>query len=190
MTAPALVFVVGSPPQVRGKRRAKKVASHIQRITPAGAGKTFFKLRHASRDKDHPRRCGENPPPPRASCAIRGSPPQVRGKRGGIPIRTPKKRITPAGAGKTKREQSDQPKSRDHPRRCGENRWIFYPKIFFQGSPPQVRGKRLRKHTGTYCGRITPAGAGKTMSRTSWGIRPWDHPRRCGENASRRTGKR
>ena len=50
-----------------------------------------------------------------------GSPPQVRGK----PV-TPidaitQERITPAGAGKTKKLQFSADGMEDHPRRCGEN---------------------------------------------------------------------
>ena len=52
------------------------------------------------------------------------------------------------------------------------------------GSPPQVRGK-----PETFCRvsgffRITPAGAGKTMTNSSRCPSLRDHPRRCGENLS------
>ena len=52
-----------------------------------------------------------------------------------------------------------------------------------QGSPPQVRGKlgispRCRLH-----GRITPAGAGKTVHSFYLSGFEEDHPRRCGENS-------
>ncbi len=50
------------------------------------------------------------------------------------------------------------------------------------GSPPQVRGKPLKKAIEGGENRITPAGAGKTtvILDTKW--RKKDHPRRCGEN--------
>ena len=163
MTAPALVFVVGSPPQVRGKRRAKKVASHIQRITPAGAGKTFFKLRHASRDKDHPRRCGENEGVYLFAPPKRGSPPQVRGKQSASSPTSQKAGITPAGAGKTGGYSTRRFFSKDHPRRCGENVCGSIQGRTAVGSPPQVRGKLCQELHGVFDRGITPAGAGKTL---------------------------
>ena len=81
-----------------------------------------------------------------------------RGKGGrGIP------RITPAGAGKTRRSAAFFRSVRDHPRRCGENA---------AGCPWRV------SRAG-----ITPAGAGKTdLLRQDDELRE-DHPRRCGENS-------
>ena len=92
---------MGSPPQVRGKLRARCRLHDINRITPAGAGKTLKQKRQYAVNEDHPRRCGENTPPS-VSISIRtGSPPQVRGK---LQLRAKGlllPRITPAGAGKT-----------------------------------------------------------------------------------------
>ena len=131
----------GSPPQVRGKRRAKKVSSHIQWITPAGAGKTMSPAHCAGTAMDHPRRCGENMAADRVPVRQVGSPPQVRGKhfhyqgiRGGD-------RITPAGAGKTGYEMAQEFTKGDHPRRCGENSCALRRVLLHTGSPPQVRGK-------------------------------------------------
>ena len=50
-------------------------------------------------------------------------------------------RITPAGAGKTKKEPRTQCYRSDHPRRCGENRFFITAAGRRSGSPPQVRGK-------------------------------------------------
>ena len=91
-------------------------------------------------------------------------------------------RITPAGAGKTADRRLGRVRAQDHPRRCGENAQHRSKYYAMQGSPPQVRGKRdvspLREdHNG-----ITPAGAGKTMSREGGQGSDQDHPRRCGEN--------
>ena len=70
----------------------------------------------------------------------------------------------------------------DHPRRCGENRIVCLPKANRFGSPPQVRGKRRLSSLCRGTSRITPAGAGKTLTLRP--VRPLraDHPRRCGEN--------
>ena len=50
------------------------------------------------------------------------------------------------------------------------------------GSPPQVRGKRLRACPTAAQDGITPAGAGKTKLRAAYHVVAQDHPRRCGEN--------
>ena len=98
----------GSPPQVRGKRRSYHFPSELVRITPAGAGKTRAGLPAASLHWDHPRRCGENFGLRQGEQGKAGSPPQVRGKLSfGMHMR-PKSWITPAGAGKTKRQRCTQ----------------------------------------------------------------------------------
>ena len=94
-------------------------------------------------------------------------------------------RITPAGAGKTQSLHRTTCTASDHPRRCGENAFwrVFY--LFRAGSPPQVRGKPVAKMSSFTSTRITPAGAGKTISAACRTREPWDHPRRCGENIVR-----
>ena len=133
---------VGSPPQVRGKPAWSWAQTALRRITPAGAGKTRFRPPTEARDRDHPRRCGENDDSDDMIKRKVGSPPQVRGKR---------------VAGRAKRHDTE-----DHPRRCGENFCVFMCPPYVYGSPPQVRGKleyEVALETGV---RITPAGAGKT----------------------------
>ena len=73
----------------------------VDRITPAGAGKTVCFYISKLGAEDHPRRCGENGTEPAWQDAEMGSPPQVRGK---LHISTQLFKyigITPAGAGKT-----------------------------------------------------------------------------------------
>ncbi|SPC36044.1 conserved hypothetical protein [Pseudolactococcus piscium] len=48
-----------------------------------------------------------------------GSPPQVRVKDVSFADGDSKYRITPAGAGKSSNNSSNEVASRDHPRRCG-----------------------------------------------------------------------
>ena len=71
------------------------------RITPAGAGKTGFRMRFNYRFEDHPRRCGENAPLVHSTSITLGSPPQVRGKLEDALNSGSLVGITPAGAGKT-----------------------------------------------------------------------------------------
>ena len=116
---------LGSPPQVRGKL-ARKIEGYARsRITPAGAGKTPMRGLHFAHLRDHPRRCGENNSISPQARRCTGSPPQVRGKPGNVPITAGGSRITPAGAGKTPTAKAVYDAIQDHPRRCGENLNIF-----------------------------------------------------------------
>ena len=71
---------IGSPPQVRGKRRDSDSVHRATRITPAGAGKTRGCNRQFRRGGDHPRRCGENDVRECRTKLNMGSPPRMRGK--------------------------------------------------------------------------------------------------------------
>ena len=93
--------LAGSPPQVRGKLHHVRQVDFPRRITPAGAGKTFFNNIGKIGNTDHPRRCGENRESLNYATRDIGSPPQVRGKRHCIPQPFFYPGITPAGAGKT-----------------------------------------------------------------------------------------
>ena len=91
-------------------------------------------------------------------------------------------RITPADAGKTRRQSRKSVTARDHPRGCGENNAIHGKRLNVVGSPPRMRGKPMPEPASGAKTRITPADAGKTWS-PSWPIAPCrDHPRGCGEN--------
>lgn len=110
----------------------------------------------------------------------------MRGKPINVSAVNGKRRITPAGAGKTVILMVYYELYKDHPRRCGEN--IFDSAFVFRlvGSPPQVRGKLAQEFTKGYNAGITPAGAGKTELPALLQFPPQDHPRRCGENPHER----
>ena len=152
----------GSPPQVRGKPHSRLLSFATDRITPAGAGKTKPLDKAAQRDRDHPRRCGENCCKFSPVSSPVGSPPQVRGKHLIALNIVNGNRITPAGAGKTQFIVGVGGRNGDHPRRCGENSSPPERIPDKQGSPPQVRGKRVGYDCICVLLRITPAGAGKT----------------------------
>ena len=137
----------------------------LNRITPAGAGKTQLFNNINIDIKDHPRRCGENRKMRPKTKKQKGSPPQVRGKHNPIKQAQKKIRITPAGAGKTQFLMLAPRRDQDHPRRCGENETGVIRLKRANGSPPQVRGKRSKNRYRGRCSRITPAGAGKTDRR-------------------------
>ena len=135
----------GSPPQVRGKPSKKLSSISSVRITPAGAGKTARCTYDTNLNRDHPRRCGENIFSFPNSVKQIGSPPQVRGKLLPVEYLLNFVRITPAGAGKTEKLVSAPCRCQDHPRRCGENHQSVKAANSLQGSPPQVRGKRIKR---------------------------------------------
>ena len=134
---------LGSPPQVRGKLNVMKYLVALNRITPAGAGKTQLFNNINIDIKDHPRRCGENITRLSRRKKRLGSPPQVRGKLNFSCSLLGVTRITPAGAGKTISLCPERAIARDHPRRCGENCRGRRNTPEIPGSPPQVRGKLL-----------------------------------------------
>ena len=154
----------GSPPQVRGKHNAYYIRNNPLRITPAGAGKTATMPLKRYLTQDHPRRCGENSNIREYANLIGGSPPQVRGKLDDSLFAVKALGITPAGAGKTAPPQRTRRNAWDHPRRCGENGRRTKKRGVRRGSPPQVRGKQIKGSTLAGAYRITPAGAGKTIS--------------------------
>ena len=151
---------------MRGKPRSWRILPRVFGITPAGAGKTKSSSVKLFAHRDHPRRCGENYNTYSYRRIQRGSPPQVRGKHARSFASTSADGITPAGAGKTGGKDRSGVSNGDHPRRCGENALNRVPinragritpagagktgekqepmrrKI---GSPPQVRGKHLKK---------------------------------------------
>ena len=110
----------------------------------------------------------------------------MRGKHPAKRIYQYPHRITPAGAGKTHVFPAKSRRWQDHPRRCGENKPSPMRSTARPGSPPQVRGKLLAVRLSPVLFRITPAGAGKTLKYILLCPKWWDHPRRCGENASPR----
>ena len=175
---------MGSPPQVRGKRKPKPHNPRTERITPAGAGKTVHKRSCSPPSKDHPRRCGENMMIFFKYMTDLGSPPQVRGKPVRLVFSVVDDGITPAGAGKTAASSACRQVRHDHPRRCGENCISIAFRRRQRGSPPQVRGKLCLRINYWQAHRITPAGAGKTIAWAQYITSKWDHPRRCGENAN------
>ena len=169
---------------MRGKQRRKRNKLCSRRITPADAGKTYFKNNAKTLDEDHPRGCGENPPELSQMNTNIGSPPRMRGKHSRRCHRGKSARITPADAGKTVKVGRPEIRDKDHPRRCGENQKFTVILCLLIGSPPQVRGKQCAALTRFNCFRITPAGAGKTLLIGMPFCQLWDHPRRCGENRS------
>ena len=89
--------------------------------------------------------------------------------------------ITPAWAGKRTTRNSGRKSTRDHPRMGGEKRMVEEDKRQGAGSPPRGRGKAVKAHDQMAGARITPAWAGKRLTRPAMTGTPRDHPRVGGE---------
>ena len=178
-----MLQIVGSPPRMRGKPLTENVNALTIGITPADAGKTTLILKQVGGDGDHPRGCGENGDLWEQYEKTKGSPPRMRGKPAMPCLTFIMLGITPADAGKTPRNLSPSPCTRDHPRGCGENRDGRLHAGTENGSPPRMRGKRSRCAGRKRSGRITPADAGKTGRVRCCYVFDRDHPRGCGENS-------
>ena len=142
LTVPNVPGSEGSPPPMRGKARITPLFPHLQRITPAYAGKSIPFVTRKTARRDHPRLCGEKKGLHIYTPSQRGSPPPMRGKVNPSAGFKAPYRITPAYAGK----------------RCNRS----HIKHSQKGSPPPMRGKASRRFpVGRFFG-ITPAYAGKS----------------------------
>ena len=178
------LFLLGSPPRMRGKGRCHHPVIFVDRITPAYAGKSLVIFTVVSFPQDHPRVCGEKKR--LASCAqqAEGSPPRVRGKAIRIIRLSKRTGITPACAGKSSELTQRSGTNGDHPRVCGEKHKLTHDPVREGGSPPRVRGKVHLLTRFTPICRITPACAGKSNARPSPCGAGRDHPRVCGEKST------
>ena len=77
------------------------------------------------------------------------------------------------------------PTAEDHPCACGEKSQSQVPVIGAPGSPPRMRGKVPDGHGLAAAGGITPAHAGKSTAKAVCTWTAKDHPRACGEKATR-----
>ena len=101
MMSRVLLFMVGSPPRMRGKVKRNKRFQLADGITPAYAGKRPAAWAGAWRTGDHPRVCGEKSGRVRPWRKHKGSPPRMRGKVIRCEELARVVGITPACAGKS-----------------------------------------------------------------------------------------
>ena len=149
-------------------------------ITPACAGKRRSDWIIRSIYWDHPRMCGEKDKAKEMGATTKGSPPRMRGKGLSGLCACRGSGITPAHAGKIKDSGRTSPRSRDHPRVCGEKThrcWQTcicrdhpracgekaYSRVIIGslwGSPPRMRGKAtLRASASSMAGKSARRGA-------------------------------
>ena len=166
---------------MRGKASGPGVLSSLSGITPAYAGKSQWAGGLVVSIGDHPRICGEKPVG-RGSCRLyRGSPPHMRGKGSFFNVLNCVIRITPAYAGKRLKRPMGDASAEDHPRICGEKACAGRNRSCEKGSPPHMRGKATVSRFIMMPMGITPAYAGKSITRLGEISLPKDHPRICGE---------
>ena len=132
---------IGSPPPMRGKAIFLYGLHNVKRITPAYAGKSILIACIRTFWEDHPRLCGEKDTPTAESMSTRGSPPPMRGKVIYYYKYFSVAGITPAYAGKSRRQLPRSCTVQDHPRLCGEKAFKMLERSTKVGSPPPMRGK-------------------------------------------------
>ena len=113
------------PPTVRGKERLAKNQRSVHGITPAYAGKRKVCDGSRHETRDHPRVCGEKIISMLKASFGAGSPPRMRGKVREIKTGKSRRGITPAYAGKRRRCCAFRWLPWDHPRVCGEKRFLY-----------------------------------------------------------------
>ena len=166
---------------MRGKVYPRVMKLIFRGITPAHAGKSCKAGASALRCWDHPRTCGEKIRLVRPLTKCAGSPPHMRGKGQYRIYGLPMAGITPAHAGKRAYHLRALYRMRDHPRTCGEKPFVWAGMQRATGSPPHMRGKDDVLGLVESLHGITPAHAGKRLSRNHRNPACWDHPRTCGE---------
>ena len=141
---------------------ARYGADRLVWLIPACAGKTERPSSVLSRERAHPRVCGENVLERMDSLEQAGSSPRVRGK---LPRGSPRRQcsgLIPACAGKTVCRECLEYQLRAHPRVCGENVLKIVDGNAYAGSSPRVRGKPQESNLPKTLTRLIPACAGKT----------------------------
>ena len=96
--------VQGSPLRMRGKEERKAIVARAKGITPAYAGKSRSNSERLSMHTDHPCVCGEKSVVPAGISRGLGSPLRMRGKASVELSPCSRIGITPAYAGKRRRE--------------------------------------------------------------------------------------
>ena len=119
---------VGSSPRMRGARAGKSQAIASSRIIPADAGSTILYWADGTTARDHPRGCGEHCSPVLSVMSTRGSSPRMRGAHPQAAAREAARGIIPADAGSTEFHRQNTTMSEDHPRGCGEHRYLLLSK--------------------------------------------------------------
>ena len=153
-----------------------------QGLIPAHAGKTCSPRAVRASSRAHPRSRGENLVRHVEPVRGLGSSPLTRGKHVTKHLRSPRRGLIPAHAGKTWTGVLAWLRRRAHPRSRGENFRRACTSTSPSGSSPLTRGK-LGAHDDSLRDRgLIPAHAGKTSGFRRFAGAWRAHPRSRGEN--------
>ncbi len=171
------------PPCARGTREPGEQLAPHQRTTPACAGNTGPRTSGPACSPDHPRLRGEHPHHPGRDPADHGPPPPARGTLLLPPGAGGEGRTTPACAGNTYLNGTQEGTTADHPRLRGEHAAVTMYSRHVRGPPPPARGTQFQVAAQGRGHRTTPACAGNTRRCRTAGPARADHPRLRGEHA-------
>ena len=175
----------GSSPLARGGLLSGSLWTLLVGLIPAGAGRTWLCLYEPRKSTAHPRWRGEDPPTCKCAGGRGGSSPLARGGRADRHRGAPRRRLIPAGAGRTGTVSFPGSSSWAHPRWRGEDAATIIAVLAALGSSPLARGGRPRGRPAGVTRRLIPAGAGRTRpGPVVVGTRP-AHPRWRGEDTRR-----
>ena len=152
----------GSSPRMRGTPAMSWHAASRSWIIPAYAGNTATGVERVSRNRDHPRVCGEHRRLPPGRLLRSGSSPRMRGTHQSGLDESAARRIIPAYAGNTQQRYGGHLPRWDPPRVCGDHPNHLVKCVSIRG--------------------IIPAYAGNTFRPIRKRFRTRDHPRVCGEH--------
>ena len=175
----------GSSPRMRGMPIDAEQSVLGGRIIPAYAGNARQARTWSMRRTDHPRVCGECTSPSTPASSPAGSSPRMRGMRPAQRASDFRARIIPAYAGNACAAGISSRATADHPRVCGECINVRWRHPCHVGSSPRMRGMPQRAGAGGGPARIIPAYAGNAFCPVLSVTLPTDHPRVCGECATR-----
>ena len=133
----------GTSPRMRGKLRQNFTGLAEKRNIPAYAGKTPTMSNETPSIPEHPRVCGENSGGFSVGHGVFGTSPRMRGKPPNRLRWRKAVRNIPAYAGKTTSEFTVVKSEEEHPRVCGENKFLLFHLHFLYGTSPRMRGKPM-----------------------------------------------
>ena len=131
---------LGSSPRMRGTLVPRNWYRWGVGIIPAYAGNTSINVVTQTVTGDHPRVCGEHVRAQIINGLRKGSSPRMRGPLTYGTAHDFIPRIIPAYAGNTPSLSRESTWTGDHPRVCGEHRWIGSMARPMLGSSPRMRG--------------------------------------------------
>ena len=172
----------GSSPLTRGAPGGLAEAAELSRLIPAHAGSTLAGGSRPRRLGAHPRSRGEHQDPGQSAEANGGSSPLTRGALDASIAGRSHDRLIPAHAGSTPGAIYDQLVSEAHPRSRGEHDSPPSTDRSTVGSSPLTRGAPLPRRRRHQEGRLIPAHAGSTQSRSLRRRILPAHPRSRGEH--------